>query len=130
MVAAGLSAVGITKDRAQAVAQAVGLRDCGCAERQRRLNELEPVVPTLNERIKDLEATLEQLEDEKAQLAASASELASAVKMVEEERRALVVEIDRHRATIDTLTRHLQTLRDSPIVCSCSCCADGKLATI
>ena len=40
MVAAGLSAVGITKDRAQAVAQAVGLRDCGCAERQRRLNEL------------------------------------------------------------------------------------------
>jgi hypothetical protein len=40
MVAAGLSAVGITKDRAQAVAQAVGLQDCGCAERQRRLNEL------------------------------------------------------------------------------------------
>ena len=40
LVAAGLSAVGITKDRAQAVAQAVGLEDCGCAERQRRLNEL------------------------------------------------------------------------------------------
>ena len=40
MVAAGLSAVGITKDRAQAVAQAVGLQDCGCEERQRRLNEL------------------------------------------------------------------------------------------
>jgi len=40
MVAAGLSAVGITKDRAQAVAQAVGLQDCGCEERQRRLNAL------------------------------------------------------------------------------------------
>jgi hypothetical protein len=40
MVAAILSAVGISKDRAQAVAQAVGLEDCGCAERQRQLNEL------------------------------------------------------------------------------------------
>lgn len=39
-VAAFLSTFGITKARAQAVAQAVGLEDCGCAERQRRLNEL------------------------------------------------------------------------------------------
>lgn len=40
MVAAGLSAVGITKERAQAVASAVGVKDCGCAKRQSRLNEL------------------------------------------------------------------------------------------
>lgn len=40
MVASGLSAVGITKARAQAVAQAVGLEDCGCGERQQLLNEL------------------------------------------------------------------------------------------
>jgi hypothetical protein len=33
-VAEGLAAVGITKARAQAVAAAVGLRDCGCQERQ------------------------------------------------------------------------------------------------
>lgn len=39
-VASALSAVGITKARAQAVAQAVGIEDCGCAERQQRLNEL------------------------------------------------------------------------------------------
>lgn len=39
-VAEFLASVGITKDRAQAVAQAVGLEDCGCAERQQRLNEL------------------------------------------------------------------------------------------
>jgi len=36
MVAAGLSAIGITKDR---VSKALG-RPCGCAERQARLNEL------------------------------------------------------------------------------------------
>jgi hypothetical protein len=40
MVAAGLSAVGITKERAQAVANAVGVKDCGCKKRQERLNEL------------------------------------------------------------------------------------------
>ena len=34
MVASGLAAVGITKDRAQAVANAVGVSDCGCAGRQ------------------------------------------------------------------------------------------------
>lgn len=38
-VADGLSAVGITKDRAQAVAHAVGLDDCGCARRQQMLTE-------------------------------------------------------------------------------------------
>jgi hypothetical protein len=40
MVAAGLAAVGITKERAQAVAAAVGVKDCGCKKRQERLNEL------------------------------------------------------------------------------------------
>lgn len=37
-VAAGLAAVGITKDRAQAVANAVGIKDCGCREREAALN--------------------------------------------------------------------------------------------
>lgn len=40
MVAAGLSAVGITKERAQRVASAVGVKDCGCAKRQEALNKL------------------------------------------------------------------------------------------
>jgi len=40
MVAAGLAAVGITKDRAQAVATAVGVKDCGCAGRRAKMNEL------------------------------------------------------------------------------------------
>ncbi len=40
MAAAGLAVVGITKERAQAVAQAVGLEDCGCVERQRQLNAI------------------------------------------------------------------------------------------
>lgn len=40
MVAAGLDAVGITKDRVQAVARRVGIKDCGCKRRQQRLNEL------------------------------------------------------------------------------------------
>ena len=40
MVAAGLSAVGITKERAQAVASAVGVKDCGCAKRQAAANRL------------------------------------------------------------------------------------------
>lgn len=39
MVASGLAAVGITKDRAQAVANAVGVKDCGCAGRQAALNQ-------------------------------------------------------------------------------------------
>jgi hypothetical protein len=40
LVAAAFASVGITKDRAQAVAQAVGLDDCGCNQRQERLNEV------------------------------------------------------------------------------------------
>jgi len=40
MVAAGLDAVGITKERVQAVASAVGVKDCGCKKRQDKLNEL------------------------------------------------------------------------------------------
>ena len=40
MVAAGLDAVGITKDRVQAVARRVGIKDCGCRKRHQRLNEL------------------------------------------------------------------------------------------
>lgn len=40
MVASGLAAVGITKERAQAVASAVGVKDCGCAKRQAALNKL------------------------------------------------------------------------------------------
>jgi len=38
MVADGLAAVGLTKDRAQAVASAVGIKDCGCGKRQAALN--------------------------------------------------------------------------------------------
>jgi hypothetical protein len=38
MVADGLAAAGITKDRAQAVAAAVGIKDCGCKKRQDALN--------------------------------------------------------------------------------------------
>lgn len=40
IVAAGLSSVGITKERAAAVARAVGLEDCGCSERQEWLNRV------------------------------------------------------------------------------------------
>jgi hypothetical protein len=40
MVAAGLDAIGITKERVQAVASAVGIKDCGCAKRQAALNRL------------------------------------------------------------------------------------------
>jgi hypothetical protein len=40
MVATGLSAVGITKERVQAVASAVGVEDCGCKKRQEALNNL------------------------------------------------------------------------------------------
>ena len=40
MVAAGLDAIGVTKERVQAVASAVGVKDCGCAKRQAALNRL------------------------------------------------------------------------------------------
>ena len=40
MVAAGLDAIGITKERAQAVASKVGIKDCGCKKRQEALNSL------------------------------------------------------------------------------------------
>lgn len=40
MIASGLSAVGITKARAQAVANAVGIKDCGCGKRQAAANRL------------------------------------------------------------------------------------------
>ena len=39
IVAAGLDAVGITKDRVQTVASAVGIKDCGCKQRQQAMNE-------------------------------------------------------------------------------------------
>jgi len=39
MVAAGLDAIGITKERVQAVASKVGIKDCGCAKRQQKWNE-------------------------------------------------------------------------------------------
>lgn len=40
LVAAAFASVGITKDRAQAVATAVGITDCGCAKRQETLNQI------------------------------------------------------------------------------------------
>lgn len=40
MVAAGLSAFGITKERVQAAANLVGIKDCGCTGRQAALNSL------------------------------------------------------------------------------------------
>lgn len=40
MIAAGLDAVGITKERVQAVASTVGIKDCGCGSRQKAANEL------------------------------------------------------------------------------------------
>jgi len=45
MVAAGLDAIGITKARAQAVASAFGVSDCGCAARQEALNRAFPFGP-------------------------------------------------------------------------------------
>jgi hypothetical protein len=39
-VANGLAFFGITKDRVQSVASAVGISDCGCAKRQEALNVL------------------------------------------------------------------------------------------
>jgi hypothetical protein len=44
LVAAAFASVGITKDRAQAVADLAGFEDCGCAKRQERLNELGRIV--------------------------------------------------------------------------------------
>ena len=38
MVADGLAAVGITKERVQAVAAKVGVKDCGCRKRQAAMN--------------------------------------------------------------------------------------------
>lgn len=40
LVAAAFASVGITKDRAQAVAELAGFEDCGCAKRQERLNAI------------------------------------------------------------------------------------------
>lgn len=40
MVANGLAGLGITKERAQAVASALGVEDCGCGKRQAALNKL------------------------------------------------------------------------------------------
>jgi hypothetical protein len=40
LAAAGLAAVGITKERANAAAQAVGFDDCGCEGRQAWLNSI------------------------------------------------------------------------------------------
>ena len=40
VVALAFATVGITKARAQAVAQAVGIADCGCDGRQERLNQI------------------------------------------------------------------------------------------
>lgn len=40
MVADGLAAIGITKERVQSAAAAVGIKDCGCAGRQKALNRL------------------------------------------------------------------------------------------
>jgi hypothetical protein len=40
LAAAAFASVGITKDRAQAVANAVGVKDCGCAQRQQALNDM------------------------------------------------------------------------------------------
>jgi hypothetical protein len=39
LVAAAFASVGVTKDRAQAVANAIGVEDCGCAKRQERLTK-------------------------------------------------------------------------------------------
>lgn len=39
MVADALASVGITKERAKAMANAVGIKDCGCGKRQKTWNE-------------------------------------------------------------------------------------------
>ena len=38
-VAKTLDAIGITKERAKAVASAVGIKDCGCKQRQQAMND-------------------------------------------------------------------------------------------
>lgn len=40
IMASGLAAIGVTKERVQAVASAVGVKDCGCKGRQAALNKL------------------------------------------------------------------------------------------
>jgi hypothetical protein len=40
MLSAGLSAVGITKERVQRLADRVGISDCGCSQRRQLLNSL------------------------------------------------------------------------------------------
>jgi hypothetical protein len=40
MIASTLGAVGITKQRVQALASRVGVKDCGCSKRQKAANEL------------------------------------------------------------------------------------------
>ena len=40
VIAIAFASVGITKDRLQAVANAVGIADCGCAKRQETLNQI------------------------------------------------------------------------------------------
>lgn len=40
MIEAGLSAVGITKELVQRVANAVGIHDCGCGKRQAAANKI------------------------------------------------------------------------------------------
>ena len=44
MIANGLAAVGITKERVQRVANAVGIKDCGCGKRQAAANRLGTLV--------------------------------------------------------------------------------------
>ena len=39
MASDALGAIGITKERAQAVANKLGIRDCGCTKRQKWMNE-------------------------------------------------------------------------------------------
>lgn len=39
-VSNGLNSIGITKQRVQAAAAWVGVKDCGCEQRQQQLNEL------------------------------------------------------------------------------------------
>lgn len=39
IASAAFATIGITKDRAQAVARAIGFHDCGCSQRQQALNE-------------------------------------------------------------------------------------------
>lgn len=40
MIEMGLSSIGITKERVQRVANAVGIKDCGCGKRQAAANKL------------------------------------------------------------------------------------------